>query len=342
MTMIGYNGSTMKFSKDEILFLISIFLFGISVMLIVFKFISIPHQVSQVSAPKHWQIESIDTMKYSRDQARQGLSSATYAQEVNSQVAAIAATGANYIAIDTPYDDEFLPILKLWVHAARVNGLHVWFRGNWAGWEQWFNYPQIDTVTHLAKTKQFILDNKNLFQNGDIFTACPECENGYKLNPGDVAQVSSFRQFLLSEHSMEKDAFASINKDVSVNYISMNADVARAVMDKQTTQELGGVVVIDHYVQTPQQLASDVAEIAQQSGGKIVLGEFGAPIPDLQGTMTDAQQKDWIETSLQLLSVDKNLIGVNYWVNEGGSTGLWRTDGSAKPAVSVITNYFQD
>jgi hypothetical protein len=342
MTTIGYNESTMKFSKDEILFLISIFLFGISVMLIVFKFISMPQQVSQVSAPKHWQIESIDTMKYSRDQARQGLSNAAYDQEVNSQVAAIAATGANYVAIDTPYDDEFLPILKLWVHAARANGLHVWFRGNWAGWEQWFNYPQIDSATHIAKTKQFILANKNLFQNGDIFTACPECENGYKLNPGDAAQVSSFRQFLLSEHSMEKDAFASINKDVSVNYISMNADVARAVMDKQTTQELGGVVVIDHYVQTPQQLASDVSEIAQQSGGKIVLGEFGAPIPDLQGTMTDDQQKDWIESSLQLLSVDKDLIGVNYWVNEGGSTGLWRTDGSAKPAVSVITNYFQD
>ncbi len=334
----------MKFSKDEVLFLLSTFLFGISVMLIVFKFISTPQKVStNVEIPaKHWQLESIDTMKYSRDQARVGLTSSIYINEVNSQVAAIAQTGANYVAIDTPYDDEFLPVLKLWVHAARANDLHVWFRGNWAGWEQWFNYSHIDEATHIEKTKQFILDNKNLFQNGDIFTACPECENGYKLNPGNTQQVLAFRKFLLTETSMEKDTFASVNKDVSVNYISMNADVARAVMDKETTQELGGVVVIDHYVQTPEQLASDISAIADQSGGKVVLGEFGAPIPDLQGNMTEAQQRDWIESSLQLLSVDKNLIGVNYWVNEGGSTGLWRLDGSAKPAVRVVTDYFKD
>jgi len=332
----------MKFSKDEILFLFAIFLFGITLMLLIFKFINIPQKITEIVPSKPWQIESIDTMKYSRDQARTGLNNPTYTNEVNKQVAAIAATGANYIAIDTPYDDEFAPILKLWVHAARVNGLHVWFRGNWAGWEGWFNYPSINEATHISKTQQFILENKNLFQNGDIFTACPECENGLKLNPGDPQQVASFRQFLISENSVEKKAFASIDKNVAVNYISMNADVARAVMDKQTTQELGGIVVIDHYVQTPEQLANDVADIAQQTGGKVVLGEFGAPIPDLQGTMTEKQQKDWIEDALQLLSVDKNLIGVNYWVNEGGSTALWRLDGTPKPAVSVITSFYKN
>src|SRR5260221_2219397 len=168
----------MKFSKDEILFLVATFLFGLSLMLIVFKFISLPVKITEPSIQKRWQIESIDTMKYSRDLARQGLNNSAYTTEVNKQVAKIAATGANYIAIDTPYDGEFLPILNLWVHAARVNGLHVWFRGNWSGWEQWFNYSQIDEATHMKKTKQFILDGRGLFQNGDIFTACPECENG--------------------------------------------------------------------------------------------------------------------------------------------------------------------
>lgn len=331
----------MSFSKDEILFLLASFLLGLSIMLVVFKVISFPVKINEATPPKHWQIESIDTMKYSRDSARTGLNNPTYTTQVNQQVAAIAATGANYIAIDTPYDSEFLPVLKLWVHAARVNGLHVWFRGNWSGWEGWFNYQKMDESTHMSNTKQFILDNRDLFQDGDIFTACPECENGYNLNPGDLSQVASFRQFLLSEHTMEKQIFASIGKNVSVDYISMNADVARAVMDKQTTQELGGIVVIDHYVPTSEQLAEDVVNIAQETGGKVVLGEFGAPIPDLQGTMTNEQQKDWIENSLQLLSADKELIGVNYWVNEGGSTGLWNSDGSPKPAVAVITNFYQ-
>jgi hypothetical protein len=341
MTAIGYNERIMKFSKDEILFLFAVFLFGVTLILIVFKFITIPQRITEAIPTKRWQIQSIDTMKYSRDQARAGLNNPTYTQEVNKQVAQIAATGANYIAIDTPYDDEFSPVLRLWVHAARVNNLHVWFRGNWAGWEGWFNYPSINEATHISKTQQFIIENKNLFQDGDIFTACPECENGLKLNTGDPAQVASFRQFLIAENSMEKKTFVLIGKNVSVGYISMNADVARAVMDKQTTQELGGIVVIDHYVNSPQQLASDVADIAQMSGGKVVIGEFGAPIPDLQGTMTDDQQKNWIQDALQLLAVDKDLVGVNYWVNEGGSTALWRPDGSAKPAVSIVTSFYQ-
>jgi len=58
----------------------------------------------------------------------------------------------------------------------------------------------------------------------------------------------------------------------------MNADVARAVMDKPTTQALDGVVVIDHYVLTPEQLADDVASIANQSGGKIVPLENLVPL----------------------------------------------------------------
>jgi len=311
-------------------------------MLLIFKFISVPQTVPKQVEQKHWEIESIDTMKFSRDQAKAGLNNPTYTQEVNRQVSQIAGTGANYIAIDTPYDDEFLPVLKLWVQAARQNGLHVWFRGNWAEWEGWFNYPSMDEATHIEKTKEFITNNSALFKNGDIFTACPECENGMKLNIGDPAQVANYRTFLLNESSVEKNAFASIGKDVSVNFFSMNADVARAVMDKQTTQELGGIVVIDHYVMTPEELASDVSDIAAQSGGKVVLGEFGAPIPDIQGTMTDAQQKDWLQNSLQLLAVDKSLIGLNYWVNEGGSTALWNSDGTPKPAVSVISSFYAD
>ena len=331
----------MKFSKDEILFLIATFLFGLGLMLIILNGINLPMKITHTLPQKRWQIQSIDTMKYSRDMARQGLNNPSYTAQVQKQVAQIAATGANYIAIDTPYDGEFLPILKLWVNAARQNGLHVWFRGNWSGWEGWFNYSSMTETQHITKTKQFILNNKELFHDGDIFTACPECENGLKLDPGNPQQVASFRQFLISENTMEKQVFATIGKNVSVGYVSMNADVARAVMDRPTTQQLGGVVVIDHYVQTPQELAEGVAEIAQQSGGKVMLGEFGVPIPDIQGVMTDEQQKDWIENALQLLSVDKDLIGVNYWVNEGGSTALWNSNNTPKPAVSVIKSFYQ-
>jgi hypothetical protein len=330
----------MKFSKGEIFFLFALFLFGLAIMLIIMQYLSVPNNPVKPQQ-KQWQIESIDTMKYSRDMARADLTNPKYATEAEKQVSDIAATGANYVAIDTPYDDEFLPVLQVWVRAARTHRLHVWFRGNFSGWEGWFGYDKIDSQTHLAKTKQFILENATLFQNGDIFTSCPECENGANLQTGDISAVITHRKFLIDEYDITKSAFAQIGKNVKSNYYSMNADVARAVMDKPTTQALDGIVVIDHYVLTPEQMADDVSSIAAQSGGQIVLGEFGAPIPDIHGAMTEDQQAAWLSKSLQMLSGVNALLGVNYWVDKGGSTALWRTNGTPKPAVKILKEYYQ-
>lgn len=331
----------MYFTKGEVFFLIGLLLIGVSLLTLIMGHI-LPSIKIDTSPPpaNHWQIDSIDTMKNSRDLALQDLSDPGYVNDVQRQMADIAATGANYVAIDTPYDPQFLPVLQTWVHAARTHGLHVWFRGNFSGWEGWFNYSRITEEQHLAMTKKFILSNPGLFQNGDIFTSCPECENGANLQTGDEAQVIAYRAFLIQEYAVTKDAFAQIHKNVASNFFSMNADVARAVMDRQTTEALDGIVVIDHYVLTPQELASDTEQISQQSGGSIVLGEFGAPIPDLQGSMTQAQQAQWLSQSLQLLSEDPTLIGVNYWDNLGGSTALWNPDGSPRKAVAVLKKYY--
>lgn len=342
---ILYNSKRTKkrmyFTKGEVLFILGLLLIGVSILTLVMEHIMPTIKIA--TAPpqaNHWQIESIDTMKNSRDLARQDLTDPGYANDVQRQMAEIAATGANYVAIDTPYDPEFLPVLQTWVQAARDHGLHIWFRGNFSGWEGWFNYPRITEEQHLAMTKKFIISNANLFQNGDIFTSCPECENGANLNTGDEAQIIAYRAFLIQEYAVTKNTFAQIHKNVASNFFSMNADVARAVMDRQTTEALDGIVVIDHYVVTPVDLASQTAQISAQSGGSIVLGEFGAPIPDLQGTMTQDQQAQWLSQALQLLSEDQTLIGVNYWDNLGGSTALWNPDGSPRKAVAVLKKYF--
>jgi hypothetical protein len=334
----------MKFSKEELFYIIAAFFFGCSLMLFLFQIFQKQHTapLTTEKVKQHWQVQSIDTMKYSRDLAKQGKDQDGYDLEVNKQVSAIAATGANYIAIDTPYDSEFLPVLKIWVNAARAQGLHVWFRGNFSGWEGWFGYPRISEQDHLQKTQAFILNNKDLFQDGDIFTSCPECESAIKLNLGDPQAIASYRAFLIEEYTINKQSFTAIGKNVASNYFSMNADAARAIMNRQTTQELGGIVVIDHYVRTPEQLAHDVSTIAQQSGGQIVLGEFGAPIPDINGQMTDQQQREWLDQSLKLLSNVNELIGMNYWVNKNGSTAIWNNDGTPKPAVDIITNYYNN
>lgn len=324
----------LKFTKKEILYIIVTFL------LVVFTTMFILQNNSNQKQKTLWPIQSIDTMKYSRDLARQGVNSVQYTKEIDKQVADIAATGATHVAIATPYDEEFLPVLNLWVHAARSHGLHIWFRGNFSGWEGWFGYKHIDEQTHIAKTKQFILTNRVLFQDGDIFSSCPECENGSKPDISNNTILVAYRQFLMEEYDVTKSSFVTIGKKVPSNYFSMNADIAKAVMDRKTTQSLDGLIVIDHYVQSPERLANDVATIASQSGGKIMLGEIGAPIPDIHGNMTESQQKEWLNQSLQLLTKVNSLVGVNYWVNKGGSTALWRQDGSPKAAVDILTKYY--
>lgn len=287
-----------------------------------------------------WNFRSIDTMKYSRDIAREKLNDSKFVNTIDQQVKAIADTGASHVAIATPYDEEFYPFLKSWVDAARKYKLNVWFRGNFSGWEGWFDYQKISRAEHLQKTSDFIKRHPELFYDGDVFTACPECENGGPGDPRLNGDVNGHRQFLIDEYRLTSDLFRSQKKKVSTNYNSMNGDVARLIMNKETSKALGGIVAIDHYVSTPTKLANDIVEISDKSGAKIILGEFGAPIPDINGKLSEEEQAAWIQEALERISPLTQLEGLSYWVNTGGSTELWDQSGKAKKAVSVLTSFY--
>jgi hypothetical protein len=304
------------------------------------QFLSIT-QVEAQTLP-WWEFQSIDTMKYSRDRSREYMDNPEYAQKIiTRQISAIAQTGATHVGIATPYDAEFLPILKMWVAEARKNNLKIWYRGNWSGWEEWFDYPAISREEHLEKTISFIEGHPELFEDGDAFTACPECENGGPGDPRMTQDVEGHRKFLIDEHVASQQAFKKIKKQVQTNLLSMNGDVANATMDPDTTQAVDGLVTVDHYVETPQQLAEDIQRYAEQSEGRVVLGEMGAPIPDINGRMTTKEQAEWLDEAFGLLAPLPELSGINYWVNVGGSTELWDEDGKARPGVEILTKYFK-
>ena len=287
-----------------------------------------------------WNVRSIDTVKYSRDIAREKLTDQAFEQVIDLQVKNIAQTGATHIAIGTPYDREFIPFLTKWVTAARKNRLHVWYRGNLSGWEGWFGYQKLDRIGHLKGIESFILENPNLFEDGDILTTCTECENGGPGDPRMKGDVEGYRKFLIEEYQISQKAFEKIGKKVATNYFSMNGDVAKLVMDKETTKAIDGIVVIDHYVRTIERLNDDITSLAEKSGGKIVLGEWGAPIPDIHGKMTEAQQATWLSDAFELLEKNPHLVGINYWTNMGSSTELWNEDGSKRKAIDVVTSYY--
>ncbi len=302
-------------------------------------FFVLPHRAFGLE--RFFPIQSIDTMKFSRDAAGSKMSDPSYDSQIDTQVRNIAQAGATHIALGTPYDKEFVPFLKRWVNAARKYNLNVWFRGNFSGWEGWFGYDKnLDRSGHIKMTTDFILRHPDLFQDGDVFTACPECENGGPGDPRQTGDVTGFRNFLIDEYNAQQQALARIGKKVIFNYNSMNGDVARLVMDKPTTRALGGVVTIDHYVSTPDKLASDIATFAKDSGGKVVLGEFGAPIPDINGDLSPPQQSQWINDALEKVIATEQVIAINYWTNKGSSTALWNDDDTPRQVVSTVENYY--
>ncbi len=317
---------------------------GLVLLIIVgYKAIATPNTPIVLPAPSprpNWEVMSIDTMKYSRDIAREKLNERSFDQVIETQVKNIAATGATHIAIATPYDEEFIPFLTRWVDSARSHGLKVWFRGNFSGWEKWFDHDQMSREDHIIATKAFIKANPQIFEDGDLFTPCPECENGGPGDPRLTGDIVGHRRFLIATHDAATQAFWEIGKKVSVGYHSMNYDVALAIMDRPTTAALGGIVTIDHYVKSPTKLNDDVTKIAELSGGKVFLGEYGAPIPDIHGKLSEQEQAQWLEDSLSLLKHNPNLVGISYWVSVGGSTQIWSEDGSPKQALTTLTKYY--
>lgn len=290
---------------------------------------------------RFFEVQSIDTMKYSRDLSLEHRNDPLADATIAKQVKDIADTGATHVAIGTPYDEEFFPILEKWVNEARKNNLKVWFRGNFAGWEEWFSYKKITREEHLKKTEEFILNHPQIFEDGDIFTACPECENGGPGDPRLINDTQGHRKFLIDEYNVTKNAFLKIGKNVKSNYNSMNKDVADLVMDRPTTEALDGIIVIDHYVKSNEKLFADINALSQKTGGKIVLGEIGAPIPDIHGEMSEQEQINYLEETAYYLSQSKDLIGMNYWVNIGGSTQIWDEFGNKKLAQSAIQNLYK-
>lgn len=308
----------------------------IIVLLLFFLFVAMPINASE----RFFQFQSIDTMKMSRDTARSKADDTSFDDEIDLEMRNIADTGATHVGIGTPYDVEFLPFLRRWVIGARRYNLKVWFRGNFAGWEGWFGYSKINRAQHLQKISEFIHKNPDLFENGDIFTPCPECENGGPGDPRMKGDVNGHREFLINEYEITKQAFKDLKKVVYAGFFSMNGDVARLIMDPETTARTGGYVVVDHYVRTPEQLANDVKDFASRSEGKVILGEFGSPIPDIHGDQTDDQQAQWVEEALQRLLDTKVLHGLNYWVNKGGSTAIWEDNNTPHKAVGLLTGIY--
>ena len=323
--------------KKKLLFFFVIFF---NAILYISFFTSKKETISQEQQSYLWQIRAVDTMKTSRDKARVRLYDLKFDTEIEKELLTIKNMGANYAAIDTPYDEEFLPYLKRWIKQARKTDLKIWFRGNWSNWEGWFDYPKnLTPERHHAKTAEFIETHPELFEDGDIFDPCPECENaGFWKQPDDNAK---YNEFIQNQRIVLKNSFNKINKKVYTNIFSIIGGRAKEVLDKKTLDALDNVVTIDHYIKNPSSMTEYINYFSKNFQTKVLVGEFGAPIPDINGSMDEEQQALFINEVLRELYKNKtDVLGINYNVLSLGTTKLLNDDGTERQAVDVVKNYF--
>ncbi len=291
-----------------------------------------------------WPNQCVDTMKYSRDAAREYIQRSDFDFFLEQEMTLIQKSGANCVAIGTPYDEEFVPYLTAWVNKARQYNLRIWFRGNMSGWEGWFDYDRFtNTEQHREGVANLITKHPELFKQGDIFTPAPEPENGILGDPQQsVTNRENFVKFLPEAYDNCVQSFAQINISVTCGYFSVNGDVANEIFTKDLLDKTGNVLVIDHYVSSPQKLIADIQDFNKRFGVPIMLGEFGAPIPDIHGSLTDDEQAEFIENSFAELFKNKNIVaGVNYWVLRGGSTSVVNDGSETRPAFGILQKYFR-
>ncbi len=321
-------------------FSIALLIAEVAILALVISFVQENKKKPEAVAPEviPFTVKSIDTMKYSRDLAREKSNDSSFDTEIAAQMKLIKGAGATHAAISTPYDKEFVPMLTRWVNAARAEGLSVWFRGNFSGWEGWFNYSRISADTHKKLLAEFIANNPTLFADGDIFSACPECENGGPGDPRRTGKKNEFNHFLVSEYDIARDAFRKIGKDITL-YTSMNLDIAREVINPVTAQKLGGTILADHYVSSVEKFGNDIKQTSQRLGAHVGLGEFGAPIPDINGKMTLEQQAQFVAGLAKAMG-EQNILVMNYWTLKGGTTALVNSKNEPLPAYNVLKQFY--
>ena len=286
-------------------------------------------------------VQAVDTMKYSRDISGQVLDNpAAFKKMIDEQMRLIEDVGATHVAIATPYDERFIPVLSLWVASARAHHLSVWFRGNFSGWEGWFGFPRIARAEHKRLLAAFIKKHPSLFKDGDLFSPCPECENGGPGDPRRTGEKEGYNNFLIEERDIALREFEALGKSLEV-YTTMNGDIARDIITPASAKALGGTVLIDHYVSSAERFGNDVRTIAKKLDAKVGLGELGAPIPDLNGNMTPLAQANFVRALLDTLYVQNESVPlVSYWTLTGGSTAIVNDDGTPRPAYFVLKDYY--
>lgn len=275
------------------------------------------------TSSKTWDIQSIDAMKDTKD-AVCGQHDDTW---INHWLDKAVELGANYVAISTPYDNpscgDSLAYTKKWVADVRAHGLKVWHRHMPLAFEGIYSTPKSNSSNFLSLIHDYITNNADLFQPGDIIAPIPEPQNGGIQGvtncASSICQFSSaaaFNQWLRDAMTTVNDALNSTGKggQLKVGYFGFDGFAAwgdnnpdwHGILEDSTVQMMGNIT-IDHYPELVNDtMDNDLNELTSRyPNTPIIIGEWG--------TVTGGDTVTQVKTDMGAAKNHSNVKGFNYW-----------------------------
>lgn len=297
-----------------------------------------------------WAIQSVSTMKVTKD-AICGQRDRAF---VEKWVDKAKELGANYIAVETPYENpacgNALDYTRTWVDVIRSRGLSVWHRHMPLAFEAIYDTPKVKG-DYFGTISNYIKNNPTMFKAGDIFTPAPEPQNG---GIGGVTNcshgicqfdnASDFNKWLRDAIDISETAFSAIGLggQMKIGYYGFDGFVAwgdnnpdwNGILEDSTVQKMGNIT-IDHYPDlVGSTMSQDLDELeARYPNVPIIIGEYGtAAGGDIESAARNA------------LSGAKrpSVIGFNYWhMGVGGNEALINDDFSNRPQFDEVQSFFR-
>jgi cell division septation protein DedD len=297
-----------------------------------------------------WQIRSVSSMKETKDKICNQDSAAFIASWIDKAV----ELGANYIAVETPYENpacgSSVAYTKAWVDAVHARGLGVWHRHAPLAFEGIYDTPKDASKDFLKVISDYIKANPTFFRTGDIFSPIPEPQNGGISGITYCAQgicifssAASFNAWLRNAIATSESAFASIGLGgkIKIGYYGFDGFVAwgdnnpdwNGILEDATIQAMGNVT-IDHYPEiVGDTMANDLNELqAKYPGTPIIVGEWG--------TITGGDIVSQVMTSMAA-ALRTNVTGLNYWhMGMGGNEALIEDNFSNRANFAPMQSFF--
>lgn len=306
--------------------------------------------------PTPWDVRSVDAMKVTKDVICAQKSDSF----IDSWLDRAVELGATYVAISQPYDNpncgNSVNYTRKWVQKIRAHGLKVWHRHMPLAMEGIYSTTKKNDDFYYDLISSYIINNPDLFEEGDIFTPKPEPQTDGISGVTYCASIcmwSGAREFnnwirgamLVSELSFDKIGLG--NGQVKIGYFGFDGFIVwgdnnpdwlgKSFLTTKTVQRMGNIT-IDQYPQGGATMAQDLAELhAQWPNVDIYIGEWGTIT-----STNEAQQAAQIETTFNTFKNDPLIKGVNYWhLGTGGHESLIESDFTRRQGFYTLQGYYQ-